>query len=373
MISIIMPAYNSANYIEQALQSLFVQTYQDFEIIVIDDGSTDNTKVVLEPYRAKLRYVYKENGGEASARNYGFSLAKGEYIAFLDADDFYKPNKLEQQIKVFKSDPSIDVVYNDVEVVNENLKYISTLKSEGVYETKEDFLCMLLVRQIVPATASMMFKRKCIERGLRYPEHYKNAVDYDFTIKLAEYYKFKYLAETLYVYRRHSGNLTNNHIQQIETEALIIKSLGFGKIKDIVRKSGFNTYTKDFILAKIFIKINEWKKAKDILSNLADRDNNPAIWFFLGNCYYAENNFTNALLFYEKAICKLPKMAEAYNNIGCMYGFLKQFDNAKKNFETALSIRNEYMDAKYNLKQLINNTHNYKITIRQLREVLTVY
>lgn len=376
MISIIIPTYNSAKFIVHALQSIFSQTYQDFEIIVIDDGSTDATKAVLEPYLDRLYYVYQENAGESSARNHGLSLAKGEYIAFLDADDLYKPNKLERQLSVFLKDSSIDVVYNDVEVVDENLQFISILKSEEVYETEQDFLCMLLVRQIVPGPASIMLKRECIDSGIRYPEQYKNAEDYQFIIELAMHHRFKYLEEALYVYRRHSKNLTNNHEKQLKTEIEIIKKLGLEKLQHIVNLSNFAVLDKEFILAQIFMKIENWQDAINILSNFTENYMNHYTCFYLGNCYYKEHNFEKAISTYEAVICIEPNMAESYNNLGCMYALLNKFSKAKEKFEQALLIRKEYIDAKHNIEQLSNNNNNnkkYKITMRHLRRTLTVY
>lgn len=373
MISIIIPTYNCEKFVEQALQSVFNQTCKDFEIIVVDDGSTDETKMVLAPYMNKIRYEYKSNGGVASARNYGLSLAQGDYIAFLDADDVYKPGKLEKQLRLFQNDPAIDVVYNDVEVADEHLQYISTLKSEGAYEAKEDFFCMLLVRQIVPGPASIMLKRECIDRGIQYPEQYKNAEDYQFIIDLASHYQFKYLAEPLYIYRRHSGNLTNSHLQQLASDVSIVKDLGIERIQEIVQNSKFNQMKKKFILAKIYMKIQEWERAEALLTKLTKQDNEPHIWFYMGNCYYMRKKFTEAACAYEKAIHQASDMAEAYNNLGAVYGKLQHFNKAKQQFENALAIRKGYMDAMYNQAQLVNAHEQYKITMRELRKVLTLY
>ena len=97
-VSVVIPTYNSSQFIVETLESVFAQTYKDYEIIVVDDGSTDNTKEVLQPYTSRIKYIYKENGGPASARNVGIKSAQGEYIAFLDSDDRWLPEKLEKHI-----------------------------------------------------------------------------------------------------------------------------------------------------------------------------------------------------------------------------------------------------------------------------------
>lgn len=91
MVSVIIPVYNRAHYIKECLDSVLSQTYKDYEIIVVDDGSTDNVKEVLLPNMQQIRYIYKENGGAASARNVGIMHAKGDYIAWLDSDDRWLP------------------------------------------------------------------------------------------------------------------------------------------------------------------------------------------------------------------------------------------------------------------------------------------
>ena len=98
MVSVIIPTYNRAAYIVEALESVFAQTYGDCEIIVVDDGSTDDTKAVLQSHMARIRYIYQENAGVSVARNTGISAATGEWIAFLDSDDQWRPTKLERQL-----------------------------------------------------------------------------------------------------------------------------------------------------------------------------------------------------------------------------------------------------------------------------------
>ncbi|NEP81377.1 MAG: glycosyltransferase family 2 protein, partial [Okeania sp. SIO3B3] len=111
-VSVIIPVYNGDRYISQAIESVLVQTYRSYEIIVIDDGSTDNTRLVLEPYIEDIRYVYQENQGVSAARNHGIDLARGELIAFLDADDFFLPDKLTGQVGVFDAQPNLGIVHS---------------------------------------------------------------------------------------------------------------------------------------------------------------------------------------------------------------------------------------------------------------------
>ncbi|MCY6959580.1 glycosyltransferase [Clostridium brassicae] len=372
MVTIIIPTFNSKKYIIQAVESVLDQTYKDIEVIVVDDGSTDGTCEKLEKYRDEIKYYYKENGGVASARNFGILKAKGDYICFLDADDIYEKDKLKEQVRFLQDNPQIDVVYNDIQVEDEKLNYINTLKSEGVYNDREDFLSMMLIRQIIPGPASIMFRRRCIEDGLKYNEEYTNAEDYDFTLRLAEKFNFAYIPKSLYVYRRHQNNLTNNHKKQFDNEIEIIKKIGIEKIKNIVWQSSFDELEKKQLFSKILIKIREWQKAKEVLIGILKYEKIAAVYFFLGNCYYFLQSYEEAKEYYENAIKLNPNMAEAYNNLGCA---LSSYNStyAIDMFKKALNIRPGYMDAEININKVNEKNTDYKLTERELRKTLTMY
>jgi glycosyltransferase involved in cell wall biosynthesis len=118
-VSVIIPTYNCDRFLPEAIDSVLMQTYQDYEIIVIDDGSTDQTCQVLEAYKHKIRYFYQQNQGSAVARNLGIKQAKGEFIAFLDADDFWLlPEKLAEQVNCFEQQPSLGSVHTGWRIVD---------------------------------------------------------------------------------------------------------------------------------------------------------------------------------------------------------------------------------------------------------------
>lgn len=118
-VSIIIPTYNSAHFVPSAVQSVLDQTFQRIEIIVVDDGSTDDTQRVLEPFGEKIIYIVTENKGPAHARNIGMKAARGKYIAFLDADDLYLPHKLELQVSFMETHPEAGMVWTEVTSLTE--------------------------------------------------------------------------------------------------------------------------------------------------------------------------------------------------------------------------------------------------------------
>lgn len=366
MISIILPVYNGEKYIQGAIQSVLEQTYQNLELIIIDDGSTDKTKEVINGFvDERIKYIYQNNKGQAGARNKGLEIAKGDFIGFIDADDIYEKNKLEEQIEIFKQDDSIDVVYNDVLVFSENREdYI--LKSEIEFENSNDFRAYVLFRQIVPSPASMLIKRKIIS-DIRFDENYRYTEDYKFVIDLASVGKFKYINKVLYKYRRHEKNVTNNHKEQVNCENEIIKKIGCDKIREIIEASSFEYLEKKILLAKILMKIEENTLAKTILLEMKEK--NEYVYFYLGNLNYIEGNFEVANENYLKALEINSNLAEVHNNLGVTEYLLGNKEVARKCFENALEINSIYMDANYNIEAI----KDFKITKRELRKQLTNY
>lgn len=370
-VSIIIPSYNAENYIVEAINSILEQTINVFEVFIIDDGSTDNTKKVIETNfnDSRIKYFYKENGGEASARNCGLEKAQGEFIAFLDADDLYAPNKIENQLAILKKNPNIDVVYNDVILVDDNTQEIGLLKSEEIFENQADFYANILYRQVIPASASMMLRKKCIEESnARFPEHFSHAVDYAFILQLAEKYNFYYIPEKLYYYRRHSGNLTNSHLLQVECEKNIIKSLGVEKIKQIVMETSHSDIEKAILLSKILLKINEYEAAfKELCKVKFDT------WeyaFIKGVILYRLSNYSEATLAFVESISYEPR-EESYNNLGCCYVHLGNIDEANQYFRKAIELNQQYNDPIFNMDYL--HIDSLKLTEKKLRKKLMNY
>ncbi|MGL5820567.1 MAG: glycosyltransferase [Sarcina sp.] len=366
MISIIMSVFNGEVYIEEALKSVLNQTYEDFELLIIDDGSIDSTNNIINSFDDnRIKYFYQTNQGQAKARSFGLDEAKGEYIAFIDADDIYIADKLEKQLSVLDENEEIGVTYNPVQVFSEDDKnYV--LESEQVFENQEDFLAYILFRQIVPSPASMLVRKEVLGE-IRFDCKYRYSEDYKFVIDLGRKTKFKYIDDVLYRYRRHDSNVTNNHQKQVNAEISVIKELGINKIKEIVSKSNFSEKEKSVLLAKILLKINENEEAYKILRKIENKD--AYNYFYMGNISFEEKRYTDAKCEYEKAINLDDSLAEVYNNLGVCEYMLGDKEVAKEKFLRAIAINSIYMDANYNLTAI----ENLKITKRELRKKLTKY
>lgn len=370
LVSVIIPTYNSDKFITKAINSILNQTYSNLEIIIVDDGSTDNTKD--EIYNLKdnrIKYFYKSNGGESSARNFGLAQATGEFIAFLDADDLYHKEKIKRQVSILNSNPNIDIVYNDVILIDEENNKIGELKSEEIIEDSSNFLAQILFRQVIPASASIMLRRNCFKGNIIFPETYNYAEDYYFIIQLADKYNFYYLQESLYFYRRHSQNLTNNHIMQAGNEKEIVRSLGIEKITEIVSRTTYSDEEKTMLLSKILLKIGYFEDSLKQLNKIELID--WEYYFIKGVLYYYLKNYKEALNCFE-ASNKVQEKAESYNNLGCCLYKLNNLESAFNYFRKASTLNFLYNDPINNLKAIDNNSE-VKITERKLRKQLTSY
>ncbi|HSA05956.1 MAG TPA: glycosyltransferase [Candidatus Gastranaerophilales bacterium] len=186
MISIIIPAYNAENYIKNAINSVLNQTYQNFEIIIINDGSTDNTENVIKQFDdTRIKYFYQENQGVSSARNKGIELSQGEYIAFLDADDLWLPEKLQLQLDFLKKNPEISLVYSNLELIEEStgIKFIKTY--DNFKNQKTLIKTLVLTPFNSPIPCSILLKKDVLLKAGLFDSNLSFGEDLELCIRIA--------------------------------------------------------------------------------------------------------------------------------------------------------------------------------------------
>lgn len=199
LISVMMPTYNNARYICQAIDSVYAQNYSNIEIIVVDDGSTDNTKEILKQYK-DIKYFYIEHNGIPFARNIALANSKGEYIAFCDSDDYWLPNKINMQMQYFKEHPDCEIVFTKYEnfFENEALKTNERVVFEKKVEEK--------VKQYLP---SSIVKKRLFEKYGFFDEKFQTGEDAEFITRLKEgKVNIGFFIDTVFYKRRLHGNNT---------------------------------------------------------------------------------------------------------------------------------------------------------------------
>jgi glycosyltransferase involved in cell wall biosynthesis len=265
-ISVIIPTYNASKYVTKAIDSVLVQDYINLEIIIIDDGSTDNTQKVLDNYKDKIRYVYQDNGGAAKARNTGIKLANGDYIAFLDADDLWLPDKLGKQMNFFNHYPQYSMVFTDMShSVDDEIVYKSYLKERRYKYVSNGSIYENLLRECFIFTPTVMIKRKCFEKVGIFKEYLKISEDLDLWLRIADKYLIGFLDEPLVIRRKHETNLTGNRLLYISSniqmmEEIYIKNKGHKIREKILKKELGYRY---FQLGYYFFELSQQKQARN--------------------------------------------------------------------------------------------------------------
>ncbi len=217
--SIIIPTFNSYEKLLRAIESIKSQTFTDFEVIIVDDGSTDGTQVkIQESIYEKIHYFYKANGGPASARNLGIKEASGEYICFLDADDEFMPEKL---LEYYTASQNGEVfLFSDAEYFNEKTKSSTLFSSKEQMPYGNCFQSLMENNFIVASTVCV---KKSVLESTAYFDEALFVEDYDLWLKIAQKYPLTYIEIFLSKYYIHESNISSN-VQRTYTSLIAIYS-----------------------------------------------------------------------------------------------------------------------------------------------------
>ncbi len=194
-VSIVIPTYNRENIICKAIDSALSQTFKNLEIIIIDDGSTDRTKTVLEKYGARLHYFYQENRGISGARNTGINRCSGDYVAFLDSDDYWLPEKLEKQIALFQKHPEYGMVACQCASIGPDGEFRQKNRPG-----KSGSVLLDLFKKNFIRTSSAVIKKDCFLKAGLFDETLKECEEYDLWLRIAACCDVGFINEPLAVY-----------------------------------------------------------------------------------------------------------------------------------------------------------------------------
>jgi len=226
LVSVIIPTYNCANFITKTLESIINQSYSNIEILIVDDGSNDATPDIVNNVIKsdnRVRYLWKQNGGQASARNMGIEHSGGDFIAFCDSDDYWEPNKLSLQMPLFNNH-LIGVCYSDAEIFNSDTGDVIPF-DRGKYLAlrRGNILGHLLSTNFI-VHSSIVIRKSCFNVVGVFDETIKMGDDWDMLLRLATRYEFDYCAEKLVFYRiARQGQLSNKVLNRIESNQQIFE------------------------------------------------------------------------------------------------------------------------------------------------------
>lgn len=226
LVSVIIPNYNYAHYLPQAIDSALGQTYPRVDVVVVDDGSRDTSTAVLESYGGRIRWVSQRNQGVSAVRNQGVRLSRGEYLAFLDADDYWLPTKLERQMERFGRDPELGLVYCGVDEFNE--AGTSWVRQDGIEGWVAAELLLARRAAFFGGGSGFVVPRALFDELGGFDERLSTSADWDLAYRVAARRRFGFVPEVLLKYRVHHANMHAN-IGAMERDMMLGYAKAFAK------------------------------------------------------------------------------------------------------------------------------------------------
>jgi glycosyltransferase involved in cell wall biosynthesis len=218
LVSVVIPTFNRADLLREALDSVFAQTHQNLQVIVVDDGSTDHTHAMLETLSDRVETIFQSHAGVSAARNAGITAARGRYVAFLDSDDLWIPEKVAQQVAFLERQPEVSITYTDAnEFKREGLDARTFSEKFPGICTPPTLFRSMIERFAIPLTSTTMVRRDFLEDGPRFPPDIQIGEDLGFFLDaIAQGAVFAYLPERLTKRRLHENNISGNHQRRFE-------------------------------------------------------------------------------------------------------------------------------------------------------------
>lgn len=245
LVSVVIATYNMGRYLPQAVQSVLSQSYTNVEVQIVDDGSSDDTSAVLQQWREdpRVRVHRQENGGQARAKNQGVALSRGRFVAFLDADDLWVPDKLARQMPLFKGHPEVGVVYSDFQCVDGDGNPLR----QGPMRLRRGWVSAALLIENFIGYSGGVVRRVCLERYGGFDETLRMGIDYDLWLRLSAHYQFDFVPEKTVHYRIWPGQMSKNYHRRYESGIRIMEDFidnNPGLVpRRVIREAWAHTYT----------------------------------------------------------------------------------------------------------------------------------
>lgn len=244
LVSVIVPVYNAEHTVRETINSVISQTYLNWELIIINDGSIDNSANVISSFTdIRIKYLAQDNRGVAHARNTGIRIARGEYIAFLDSDDLWESSKLEKCVN-YLNIGEFDFVYSKVKMFNDDIsnaysyEYVEPIKESNEYYR-------LLIFDYIP-TLSVVLKKSVLDKIGNFDINLNGTEDWDLWIRIVEKYQIKFISDELAFYRVSENGLSKNRNLHLKEEYKVIQKhvLGNNQLPKRIRNLSLWVWNK---------------------------------------------------------------------------------------------------------------------------------
>ena len=232
VVSVIIPTRNRVAMLREAIESVRAQTYQDWELIIVDDGSMDETRQIMETLTqedARIRYLRQPQGGVSKARNAGIRAAQGRYVAFLDDDDLFLPGKLAAQVSALEGEPTLGFVYSQTEWINREGTLLGRHPTTPVADLRG------LLEECAIPLQTVMCRTELLEQTGGFDESLSIGEDYDLWLRLAQITQFGFVPGPLVRYRVHGANTCNDNLRLYEQRAIILSKVPLDRARGITR------------------------------------------------------------------------------------------------------------------------------------------
>ncbi|MDD5072392.1 MAG: glycosyltransferase [Candidatus Omnitrophica bacterium] len=268
-VSVVIPAYNCERFIAAAVNSVLGQSYKDYELIVVNDGSTDSTENALSGFRSRITYISQKNGGPANARNAGVLAAEGEYVAFLDQDDAWLPDKLGMQVDLFEKKGSLGLVYADEYMLKDgsfndygpgNLR---TFQFRPPHRGK--VFKYLFAQNFIP-TSSVMARKECFSKVGLFNSALVPIEDYDRWLRIAAFYEVDFIDRPLVRYRDHAATFRKDDVRTFTNIVNTLKGViaDYPDLNGLIDRRGRGELSRfHVILGRRHLRRNDPGKARE--------------------------------------------------------------------------------------------------------------
>lgn len=323
-VSIVLPTYNQVAYLQSSIESVLKQTYFHFELIIVNDGSTDGTREYLDGLNEpRIKVIHQDNSRLPGALNTGFREARGEYLTWVSSDNFCPPYFLEALVGALDTEPRAGLAYGDFFLVDDSGNLLKRVAVPD-YGYRS-----LLIRN--DGNAAFLYRRECMEKIGLYDTELEGAEDWDYWIRIAEHFDFIHVPDTLYYYRLHNDSMQNTMKRNVDEAAH--KTLK----KAIARKGG------QFDLTELYPAIAACKDREEALF--------VAAYDFGTNLLRARvASWDMAAVFLKMAIEYKPNFLPTYVNLAIAYACSDQWNNALQTMEKVGKVKEDLAKLVDNLR-----------------------
>ncbi|MBM6997255.1 glycosyltransferase [Paenibacillus sp. DXFW5] len=379
-ISAIIPAYNAGKYLKRSVLCLIHQSQTIHEIIIIDDGSTDDTLSLVSDLQKTYRHIVllrQTNQGASAARNAGLQKAQGDWILFLDADDECAPTLIEKYARYIEENPGrYCAVYSEAVQIDETCKSISeAFKGYGLHG-QDGFVQMLLRNPIISPSGSLI-KKAVLEEMSGFDTSIKYVEDVDLWLRvLLSGKNIGHVPEPLSYIRRHPSNTTSSMESTRQGEKVLLAKFGLQTLKKAVFKRDRLLEDNQLDYIRFLIRFEEWKEASILADELRPDPQSPqyiSVLFTKALIALHNQNYSAAKVLYQSILQYQHAHGAALNNLAVLCAVDGDTEEAKTLLKRALLHYPGYLDAAYNLDKLGEASVQYKFTMRELRTSLLRY